>query len=144
MEENTLTNGAYTETGYTTFTNDQLPELDASDLHVAATPADVDFMARFMASHNVGRFNWFDRQGFTLQNAGGGVLRCIHLVDSEYAFRSLAMANETVKLAGGVLELAPYTVVRPMLDGDDDQTTSADTTETTEATQSLHVGIEVA
>ena len=141
MEENTLTNGAYTETGYTTFTNDQLPELDASDLHVAATPADVDFMARFMASHNVGSFNWFDRQGFTLQNAGGGVLRCIHLVDSEYAFRCLAMANETVKLAGGVLELAPYTVVRPMLDGDDDQATSA---EATKAIESVHVGMEVA
>ena len=144
MEENTLTNGAYTETGYTTFTHDQLPELDASDLHLAATPADVAFMASFMASDNVGRFNWFGRQGFTLQNAGGGVLRCIHLVDSEYAFRCLAMANETVKLAGGVIELAPFTVVRPMVDGDDEQTASTDSTETTDATRSLHVGMEVA
>ena len=141
MEENTLTNGAYTETGYTTFTHDQLPGLDASDLHVAATPADIDFMAEFMANHNVGRFNWFDRQGFTLQNAGGGVLRCIHLVDSEYAFRCLAMANETIKLAGGVLELAPYTVVRPMNVGGEEQTAA---TQANEASEAAPVGMEVA
>ncbi len=141
MEENTLTNGTYTETGYTTFTHDQLPKLDASDLHVAATPADIDFMAEFMANHNVGRFNWFDRQGFTLQNAGSGVLRCIHLVDSEYAFRCLAMANETVKLAGGVLELAPYTVVRPMIDSGEEQTA---TTQVNDASDSASVGMEVA
>lgn len=141
MEENTLTNGAYTETGYTTFTHDQLPGLDASDLHVAATPADIDFMAEFMANHNVGRFNWFDRQGFTLQNAGSGVLRCIHLVDSEYAFRCLAMANETIKLAGGVLELAPYTVVRPMNADGEEQTAAA---QANDATEPVPMGMEVA
>ena len=138
MRENTLTDGAYTETGYTTFTHDQLPGLDASDLHVAATPSNIDFMADFMANDNVGRFNWFDRQGFTLQNAGGKTLRCIHLVDSEWAFHCLAMANETIKLAGGVLELAPYTVVRPMDAPDDDQTTTA------EATEPAPIGMEVA
>ena len=128
MEENTLTHGAYHETGYTTYTHDQLPELCESDLHVAATPADIEFMAEFMASENAGRFNWFERRGFTLQNAGAGVLRCIHLVDAEYAFLCLAMANETIKLAGGVLELAPYTVVRPMNREADDEATSAKAT----------------
>ena len=64
--------------------------------------ADIEFMAEFMASENAGRFNWFERRGFTLQNAGAGVLRCIHIVDAEYAFLCLAMANETIKLAGGV------------------------------------------
>ena len=93
MEENTLTHGAFNETPWltvnhldTTFTHDQLPELCASDLHVAATPADIEFMTNFMANDNIGRFNWFDRQGFTLQNAGAGVLdRCIHLVDSDWS-----------------------------------------------------------
>ena len=106
MVENTLTHGAYNETGYTTYTHDQLPDLSASDLHVAATPGDIDFMAEFMECENAGRFNWFERRAFTLQNAGAGVLRCIHLVDTEYAFLCLAMAIETIKLAGGVLELA--------------------------------------
>ena len=141
MEENTLTHGAYHETGYTTYTHDQLPELCESDLHVAATPADIEFMAEFMASENAGRFNWFERRGFTLQNAGAGVLRCIHLVDAEYAFLCLAMANETIKLAGGVLELAPYTVVRPMNRGTDGTGTSAKATVSSEPAA---VGMEVA
>ena len=142
MEENTLTHGAYHETGYTTYTHDQLPELCESDLHVAATPADIEFMAEFMASENAGRFNWFERRGFTLQNAGAGVLRCIHLVDAEYAFLCLAMANETIKLAGGVLELAPYTVVRPMTrEAADDEATSARATVSSEPAT---VGMEVA
>ena len=141
MEENTLTHGAYNETGYTTFTHDQLPELCASDLHVAATPADIEFMTNFMANDNIGRFNWFDRQGFTLQNAGAGVLRCIHLVDSDYAFLCLAVANETIKLAGGVLELAPYTVVRPMVRGVNDQ---SEPTESVATSQTTPVGMEVA
>jgi len=141
MEENTLTHGAYNETGYTTYTHDQLPELSASDLHVAATPADIEFMGEFMASENIGRYNWFDRRGFTLQNAGAGVLRCIHLVDAEYAFLCLAMANETIKLAGGVLELAPYTVVRPMTREADTQPASA---EAPASSAPVTVGMEVA
>ena len=141
MEENTLTHGAYNETGYTTFTHDQLPELCGSDRHVAATPADIEFMVEFMASENVGRFNWFDRRGFTLQNAGAGVLRCIHLVDAEYAFLCLAMANETIKLAGGVLELAPHTVVRPMTRSSDNQHSLP---EAPVASEPVAVGMEVA
>ena len=112
-----------------------------SDLHVAATPADIEFMAEFMARENTGRFNWFERRGFTLQNAGAGVLRCIHLVDAEYAFLCLAMANETIKLAGGVLELAPYTVVRPMNRETDDTGTSAKATVSSSAATA---GMEVA
>ena len=98
-------------------------------------------MAEFMACENAGRFNWFDRRGFTLQNAGAGVLRCIHLVDAEYAFLCLAMANETIKLAGGVLELAPYTVVRPMTREADSEATSSKATVPSEPAT---VGMEVA
>ena len=138
MRENTLTNGAYTETGYTTFTHDQLPELNASDLHIAATPANIDYMADIMTNDNVAHLNFFEVQGFILQNAGANTLRCIELVDNEWAFHCLAMANEAIKLAGGVLELAPYTVVRPMDVPDDDQTTTA------EATEPAPIGMEVA
>ena len=138
MRENTLTNGAYPETGYTTFTHDQLPELDVSNLHIAATPSNIDHMADIMANDNVGFLNFFEVQGFILQNAGGKTLRCIEIVDSEWAFHCLAMANEAIKLAGGVLELAPYTVVRPMDVPDDDQTTTA------EATEPAPIGMEVA
>ena len=139
MQENTLTNGVYQATGYTSLTQEQLPELGASDLYTAATPAEVEFMSMFMAKDNIGRFNWFDRQGFTLQNVGAGVLRCIHVVDSEYAFLCLAMAKETVKLAGGVLELAPYTVVRPMTPEVDTPATPAPTTETEPAPAGMEV-----
>ena len=141
MRENTLTNGVYDDTGHTTFTHEQLPDLCASDLHIAATPADIAFMAEFMSSENIGRYNWFDRRGFTLQNVGNGVLRCIHLVDSEYAFLCLAMVNETIKLAGGVLELAPYTVVRPMVLKGDHETPSP---ESAAVSQPTVVGMEVA
>jgi len=141
MRENTLTNGVYNETGHTTFTHEQLPDLCASDLHIAATPADIAFMAEFMSSDNIGRYNWFDRRGFTLQNVGNGVLRCIHLVDSEYAFLCLAMANETIKLAGGVLELAPYTVVRPMVLKGEHEMPSTESAAVSEPTV---VGMEVA
>jgi hypothetical protein len=141
MEENTLTHGTYNETGYTTYTHDELPELSSSDLHVAATPDDISFMAEFMASENTGRFKWFDQLGFTLQNAGAGVLRCIYLVDAEYAFLCLSKANETIKLAGGVLELAPYTVVRPMAYEAD---VEADSAKAAVPSEPVPVGMEVA
>jgi hypothetical protein len=115
MKKNPLTKGNIIEAGYTTLNHDKLPELDASDMHIAATPSRIAFMGHFMASENVGRYHWFEAQGFTLQNAGAGVLRCIHLVDDEYALLCLARANQTIALAGGVLELAPFTVVQPFL-----------------------------
>ena len=115
MEENIMTKGSYTEAGYITLSEEQLPALSASELHAAAAPDDVQFMADFMAKENVGRLQWFEHLGFTLQNAGAGVLRCVYMVDHEIAVQSLAMANETIVLAGGRLELAPYTVVRPFV-----------------------------
>jgi len=118
MEENIMTKGSYTEAGYITLSEEQLPALSPSDLHAAAAPDNIQFMTDFMAKENVGRLHWFEHLGFTLQNAGAGVLRCVYMVDHEIAVHALAMANETIVLAGGSLELAPYTVVRPFVAND--------------------------
>ena len=115
MEKNTRTNGQTKAAGFTTLSDNQLPELSADDLHYAATPNHVEFMADFMQAEHVGRYHWFENFGFTLQNAGQDCLRCIHVVDHEGAILSLAIAKETIRLAGGILELAPYTVVRPFV-----------------------------
>ena len=114
MQENTLTNGRFTDTGYVTIYSEQLPQLSQGDLHRAANPDSVAFMADFLKKDQAGRYSWFDNLGFTLQNAGAGVLRCIHLVDHEGALLNLAIVKVTIELAGGQLELAPFTVVRPM------------------------------
>jgi hypothetical protein len=115
MEENIMTKGSYTEAGYITLSEEQLPALSPSDLHAAAAPDNIQFMTDLMAKENVGRLRWFEHLGFTLQNAGAGVLRCVYMVDHEIAVHALAMANETIVLAGGRLELAPFTVVRPFV-----------------------------
>lgn len=118
MEENIMTKGSYTEAGYITLSEEQLPALSPSDLHAAAAPDNIQFMIDFMAKENVGRLHWFEHLGFTLQNAGAGVLRCVYMADHEIAVHALAMANETIVLAGGSLELAPHTVVRPFVAND--------------------------
>ena len=76
MQENTLTNGRFTDAGYTTVYPEQWPELSEVDLHRAANPDSVAFMADFLKNEESGRYSWFERLGFTLQNAGAGVLRC--------------------------------------------------------------------
>ena len=116
MEKNTRSKGNYTQAGYYTLHEDEMPELNASQLHQAADPSDVAYMKHFLSKEEVGRYHWFDNLGFTLQNAGAGVLRCIHLVDHEAAVLSLSIARQTIELAGGRLEVAPYTVIRPMAD----------------------------
>ncbi len=115
MQDNTLTSGHFTDTGYVTIYSEQLPHLSEGELHRAADPDSVAFMADFLKKDQAGRYSWFDNLGFTLQNAGAGILRCIHLVDHEGALLNLAMAKVTIELAGGHLELAPFTVVRPMI-----------------------------
>lgn len=114
MEKNVRSKGNYTQAGYHTLHEDEMPELNASQLHQAADPSDIDFMKRFLRKEDVGRYHWFENLGFTLQNAGAGALRCIHLVDHEAAVLSLSIARQTIELAGGRLEVAPYTIIRPM------------------------------
>lgn len=114
MEKNVRSKGNYTQAGYHTLHEDEMPELNASQLHQAADPSDIEFMKRFLRKEDVGRYHWFENLGFTLQNAGAGALRCIHLVDHEAAVLSLSIARQTIELAGGRLEVAPYTIIRPM------------------------------
>ena len=137
MERNTRTNGQPNKEGYTSLAEDQLPALSADDLHYAATPHHVSFMADFMQAEHVGRYHWFENFGFTLQNAGQNRLRCIHVVDHEAAILAVAIAKETIRLAGGILELAPYTIVRPFVG----EPKNAEPSQTTEAPMT---GMEVA
>lgn len=116
MEKNIRSKGNYTQAGYHTLHEDEMPELDASQMHQAAEPSGIEYMKDFLRKEEVGRYHWFESFGFTLQNAGAGVLRCIHLVDHEAAVLSLSIMRQTIELAGGRLEVAPYTVIRPMAD----------------------------
>ena len=144
MQENTLTNGRFTDTGYTTVYPEQLPELSEGDLHRAANPDSVASMADFLKNEESGRYSWFERLGFTLQNAGAGVLRCIHLVDHEGALLNLAIAKVTIEIAGGQLELAPFTVVRPMADEASGAEVRGNAVEDKAAPANPPVGMEVA
>ena len=116
MEKNIRSKGNYTQAGYHTLHEDEMPELDSSQMHQAAEPSGIEYMKDFLRKEEVGRYHWFESFGFTLQNAGAGVLRCIHLVDHEAAVLSLSIMRQTIELAGGRLEVAPYTVIRPMAD----------------------------
>ena len=116
MEKNTRTKGNYLQAGYHTLHENDMLELNASQLHQAAAPSDVEYMREFLSKEEVGRYHWFENLGFTLQNAGAGILRCIHIVDHEAAILSLSIVRQTIEFAGGRLELAPYTVIRPMAD----------------------------
>lgn len=144
MQENTLTDGRFTDTGYLTIYSEQLPQLSQGDLHRAANPDSVAFMVDFLKKDQVGRYSWFENLGFTLQNAGAGVLRCIHLVDHEGALLNLAIAKVTIELAGGQLELAPFTVVRPMADETSGAQVRGDAVEDKTAPANPPVGMEVA
>ena len=144
MQENTLTNGRFTDAGYTTVYPEQLPELSEGDLHNASNPDSVAFMADFLKNEESGRYSWFEHLGFTLQNAGAGVLRCIHLVDHEGALLNLAIAKVTIEIAGGQLELAPYTVVRPMADEASRAEVRGNAVEDKTAPANPPVGMEVA
>ena len=116
MEKNIRSKGNYTQAGYHTLHEDEMPELDASQMHQAAEPSGIEYMKDLLRKEEDGRYHWFESFGFTLQNAGAGVLRCIHLVDHEAAVLSLSIMRQTIELAGGRLEVAPYTVIRPMAD----------------------------
>ena len=78
MEKNIRSKGNYTQAGYHTLHEDEMPELDASQMHQAAEPSGIEYMKDFLRKEEVGRYHWFESFGFTLQNAGAGVLRCIH------------------------------------------------------------------
>ena len=144
MQENTLTNGRFTDAGYTTVHPEQLPKLTRGELHSAANPDSVQFMAGFLENDQTGRYSWFDHLGFTLQNAGAGVLRCVHLVDHEGALLNLAIAKATIELAGGQLELAPFTVVRPFIGESQEHLIQSSTAMEKPVSVTTSAGMEVA
>ena len=113
MIENKQTKRRYTDEGYITIRHDELPKLSDEDTRIATTPENIRFIIEFMQKEQVGRFHWFESMDFILQNAGKGVLRCIYVVDHAHAFLGLAIVEETIRMAGGKLELSPYAIVRP-------------------------------
>lgn len=135
--ENARTKGRYPDKGYTTLRKEELPELTEDELHQAAAPYAIGYFSDFIKKEHVGKTNYFEERGFALQNAGGGVLRCIYVIDLEYAIVLLAIAQESIRLAGGVLELAPFTIVKPLH-------LPLDATPETDASPSTLVGMEVA
>jgi len=106
-----------------------LPELDEDWLRRGANRSGVAFVEAFMRQP-IGELEWFD-MGFLLQNAGCGRVRCLYVYDDTYPIRCLAAFAHTVALAGGQLELAPFTLLRPV-----------EGTTTSQNREGLNVGLE--
>lgn len=89
-----------------------LPILTKAWFDRAARPERIEFFMNFMTAERIGTLEWFN-MGFMLQNSGPNRIRCIHVYDDPISFHGLASIARTISLAGGVLELDPFTVIAP-------------------------------
>jgi len=96
-----------------TITHSDLPVLSKYDVRSALSSLNKNFILDFMSPDIVGRYQYFDDLGVTLQYVGGQVIRCISLSTHEDAIITLGMMECSIRAVGGWLELAPYTVVVP-------------------------------
>ena len=100
---------------YLTVDHSDLPILGTDDVITSVSKTNKEFLLTFMHPENLGRYHYLEQLGVTIQNVGGKVVRCITVGSHEGFLLGLAMLNCTVKAAGGLLQLAPYTVVVPYL-----------------------------
>ena len=100
---------------YLTVDHSDLPILGTDDVITSVSKTNKEFLLTFMHLENLGRYHYLEQLGVTIQNVGGKVVRCITVSSHEGFLLGLAMLNCTVKAVGGLLELAPYTVVVPHL-----------------------------
>ena len=94
-----------------------LPILSTDEVITSISESNKEFLLDFLHSENLGRYQYIEQLGVTIQNVGGLVVRCITASSHEQALVSLAMLKCTVKAVGGRLELAPFTVVIPYVSG---------------------------
>ena len=100
-----------------TVDHNDLPILSTDEVITSISESNKEFLLDFLHSENLGRYQYIEQLGVTIQNVGGLVVRCITASSHEQALVSLAMLKCTVKAVGGRLELAPFTVVIPYVSG---------------------------
>ena len=96
-----------------TIDHSDLPIISSDDVISSISESNKEFLLDFLHSENLGRYQYIEQLGVTIQNVGGLVVRCITVSSHEQALVSLAMLKCTVKAVGGRLELAPFAVVVP-------------------------------
>ena len=99
--------------GHLTVDHSDLPIISSDDVISSISESNKEFLLGFMHPENIGRYQYIEQLGLTIQNVGGQVVRCITVSSHEQALVSLAMLKCTVKAVGGRLELAPFAVVVP-------------------------------
>ena len=100
---------------YQTLDHEDLPVLCIDDITISLDRINTEFILDFMKTENLGRHLYLEQLGVTIQNVGGQVVRCLTVSDDEMALVGLAMLQCTVRGVRGKLELAPYTVVIPLV-----------------------------
>ncbi len=116
-----------------------LPILGTDDVIRSISESNKEFLLDFMHSENLGRYQYIEQLGLTIQNVGGLVVRCITVSSHEQALVSLAMLKCTVKAVGGYLELAPFAVVVPYVSGVQDEPLQEDKLSDLSVVESMEV-----
>ena len=94
-----------------------LPIISSDDVISSISESNRVFLLDFLHPEDLGRYQYIEQLGLTIQNVGGLVVRCITVSSHEQALVSLAMLKCTAKAVGGRLELAPFAVLVPYVSG---------------------------
>ena len=122
-----------------TVDHSDLPILGTDDVISSVSESNKEFLLDFMHPENLGRYQYLEQLGVTIQNVGGLVVRCITVSSHEQALVSLAMLKCTVKAVGGYLELAPFAVVVPYVSGVQDEPLQEDKLPDSSVVESMEV-----
>jgi len=95
-------------------TKEDLPDLTEELLELAGSINNKSFVLSFMKVENIGQYKFYGSLGFTVQNVGEGIVRCIQIYDDVFCLESLAMYAKTVEIVGGVLELGQFAIIAPV------------------------------
>ena len=104
---------------------EDLPDLTDELLELAGSINNKSFVLSFMKAENIGQYKFYGSLGFTVQNVGEGIVRCIQIYDDAFCLESLAMYAKTVEIVGGVLELGQFAIVAPVNKIKEEENTNA-------------------
>jgi hypothetical protein len=88
-----------------------LPALYRNEIKMATDKKQIKLMRMVMQAKELGQCLVYCRLGFVMQYVGEGLMRCIQVANDERSLLWLSMYAETVHASGGMIQLAPYTVL---------------------------------
>ena len=88
---------------------ERLPELDEEAISTALQ--NVNWAAGFVGTPPGAIYN---EMGVDLQVVATRTVRCLAVADHPYCYQTLAMMVLSFETAGVELEVAPYTIIRPL------------------------------